>query len=211
MSRLSLTLFCSLLAFSVGVRADVFAHPVDDIQSHPELMEAVKQMASANRVRSEFRQTKTLKLLRKPLLSEGHMLFDRGLGLCWSILSPVSSDLVVTSERIVQGGAHITAQSNPVAFGFAQTFFRVLTGDLQTLQQQFRVFFDAGDKQWQIGLVPRDGQLQSALQSIVLSGISDLDGVTITDHAGDTTTMAFFNRRKGETELSTEERNCFDR
>lgn len=213
MPRLSLIVPILLLALpclAAKTVAEVFDHPVTDPHSNPELMAAVQRMASANRVRSEFRQTKTLKLLRRPLLSEGQMLFDRQHGLCWSIESPVKSELVVTPDRIVQGGNSITAQTNPVAFGFAQTFFRVLTGDLQTLQQQFEVFFESADGPWEIGLVPRDGQLQAVLQSIVLSGSDDLDSVNIADHAGDVTTMEFFQRRTGGAELSAPERSCFD-
>lgn len=215
MPRLSLIVLL-VLACSAAVpcRATVFAHPVADINANTALLAVVDQLAAADRVRSRFRQVKTLKLLSRPLVSEGQMVFDRSRGLCWLTRTPVASKLVVTSQRIVQGsGDHsdsITAQTNPVAFGFAQTFFQVLTGDLQALQQQFKVFFQQREAQWQIGLVPKDAELRNVLQAIVLSGADDLDTVTITDHAGDDTAIEFVDRRLGGEVLTQQEREYFD-
>lgn len=180
---------------------------------NPHFDAVLEQLKAASRVRSEFIQTKTMRLLQRPLVSAGRMIFDRGLGLYWHIETPFPSTLLVTDQQILQRSgeqrSRLSAQQNPVAFGFAQVFFHVLSGNFDNIFEQFEVIFTERANGWKIALVPRDEQMRAVVATINLTGSGDLDRVDIVDHAGDSTSVEFLNRQSSGPSLSDEERSLY--
>lgn len=213
MPRLSLIAALLLSVCTSLVRADLFDGPVASIDGDPELEKVVVRLAAESRVRSRFRQIKKVKLLKKPLISEGSMVFDRDHGLWWHVRSPFESTLVVTGDRLMQRtgstGSTLSIAQNPLAFAFARTFFQVLSGDIRTLARDFELFFQRGNNHWELGLVPRDKQMRAVIADIVLSGDIDLQSIRIRDHVGDTTEMEFIQRQPGGPALTDQERAQF--
>lgn len=216
-----LSLFACLLALQV--RADVFEHPVVDSSKAPALEAVVSRLAAATLVRSQFRQAKTMRILQRPLVSQGLMIYQQDLGLYWQVSTPFPSVLMINNQRIVQRNGDevvtITAADNPAVFGFAQVFFQLLSSDVDKLSTQFEIYFCYCDnpinaevsnqRQWQIGLLPRDLQLRKAISQVVLTGVEDIEIITLSDHAGDKTVIQFLQRKIGGDELSAEELEHF--
>ncbi|WP_317930849.1 outer membrane lipoprotein carrier protein LolA [Halioxenophilus sp. WMMB6] len=210
MLRLSLML-CLALWLPVALAANEV--PASVMVESPELAAIAARLARDEPVRSRFRQTKAMRLLSRPLVSEGEMIFDRALGLYWHIETPFASTLLMNNEQVVQlNGSQksvVTAAQQPVAFGFAKVFFQVLSGDLNGLQQEFSVSLAPMADAWQITLVPKEAQLRAVLSQIVIDGVDDINQVTMTDQAGDTTTIDFFDQRPGAGALTDQERALY--
>ena len=232
MSRLYLTILKrGLLVFLASVSswacADdaLFSGPVVIIDKQPKLIAIADRLAESVRIRSEFYQEKTVRILRKPLVSTGRMIYQRDLGLFWNVEQPFPSSMVISTDSIIQRSGEqslrIDASDNPIVFGFAQVFFQLLSGDIGQLAEQFNVFFEpssgiVGDESvaknsllWRIGLVPKDKKLSKFISRIVLTGIDAIDGIVIIDPAGDETKISLLNRQTGGQALSEQEMNSF--
>jgi hypothetical protein len=209
-------LFIALLLASLSLPLwadDLFQQPVADVQS-AALQAVVKKLAPTGPLRSDFVQQKNMRLLSRPLVSKGAMIFSPGLGLYWQQRQPFALQMLVSDERIVQesGGqrSEITRRQQPAVFAFSRIFFRLLSGNLADLEREFTVFYQPGDNgHWRMGLVPKDAQLRAAIARIELAGSDDLDQLTLQDHAGDYTQIRFENRDHSGAALSAVERAYF--
>lgn len=224
---LSVNVSASLPLQSVSEQA-LFGQPVTMLSQKPRLQAVIKKLSAADRVRSEIQQTKVMKILRRPLVSTGRMIYQRDLGLYWHIERPFPSTLLINSEQMLQQNGdqqlQISAVDNPVAFGFSQVFFRLLSGNFDQLLQQFELFFltqqqaslsasqiaDTKTIPWLIGLVPKDPQLLAVVKHIVLVGSDDLSRIELSDHAGDITIVEFLQRRVGGLPLDDQELSYFE-
>lgn len=53
-------------------------------------------------VRGHFVQSRQLKVLKKPLVSQGQFVFDKAQGLIWQQLSPFESLLILKDKQLIQ-------------------------------------------------------------------------------------------------------------
>lgn len=195
----------------------LFSQPIHDIKNlndQPQLQQIIGLLSSTNRVRSEFQQSKKMKILRRPLISKGSMIYERDQGLYWHIETPFPSTLVVMADRIIQhSDGQVTvmnATENPQAFGFAQVFFQLLAGNFIQLEKKFSLYFSLDkDVGWQLGLIPRNAQFSMIAKKIILQGTDDLNAITLSDASGDITVIQFLQRQVGGVELDKKERAYF--
>jgi outer membrane lipoprotein-sorting protein len=133
----------------------------------------------------EFEQQKHLKVLRKPLVSQGNFTYHQRKGVIWQTLNPVTSILLVNESHL------ITAQGEqliPATFG--SVFQAMLGGDLSKLQDSFIITAKQGDS-WQLQLQPKDAMLQKIIQSIELSGDNEIRALVIQESNGNRSDIHF--------------------
>lgn len=133
----------------------------------------------------EFEQQKHLKVLRKPLVSQGSFTYHQTKGVIWQTLSPVASILLINESHL------ITAQGEqliPATFG--SVFQAMLGGDLTQLREDFMITAKEGAT-WQLQLQPKEALLQKIIQSIELSGDSEVRSVVIKETNGNSSQIQF--------------------
>lgn len=133
----------------------------------------------------EFEQQKHLKVLRKPLVSQGSFTYHQNKGVIWQTLSPVTSILLVNESHLINTQGE---QLIPATFG--SVFQAMLGGDLSKLQDSFIITAKQGDS-WQLQLQPKDAMLQKIIQSIELSGDNEIRALVIQESNGNRSDIHF--------------------
>lgn len=190
-----------------------------EVSDQPDLVSLLAELSSRRVVRNRYVQKKTLKVLRRPLISSGTMLYSHENGVYWQVASPVSSELVMTKDKVLQrvDGQEtvIKASQHPLAFQFSQLLFSLFSGDRQRLEKVFEFRFVEESGVWQIALVPRSADFRSIISSVVLFAVERSRGVeivqvTIMDAVGETTQIAFAETSEGQSiELTDAEKTYF--
>ncbi|KEA53868.1 membrane protein [Mangrovibacter sp. MFB070] len=167
-------------------------------------------------IRAHFQQTRTIKDMPQPLLSQGDMLIARDQGLLWDQKSPFSMLLMLNNTRMVQiiNGQPpqvVTAENNPQMFQFNHLLRALFQADRSVLEQNFRLDFqDKGQGRWSLRLQPITTPLDKIFTSIDLAGQTWLDSIQLYDKQGDQTRIVLSDHRLTPATLTDEERKRFD-
>lgn len=193
-----------------------------------ELQSLSTQLQMTSAMRGNFRQYRHLKVLKKPLVSTGEFIFDQNMGLLWQQNTPFTSQLILKDQQLIQinsqGEIQISDSANvngAAAIGEMMPILvsAMLSGELSGLSSHFDLYYQAASdsqKQWQLGLVPKDPMVQKAIASIVLEGDRQIHSLTLMNQAvnstsgtqNDYTRIEFFELIPGV--LSPEEAARFD-
>jgi hypothetical protein len=199
------------LLLSGGASADLWQQPAAGAD-HPLLREISTRLAQDTSLVRHFVQEKQLKILKRPIRTEGVMFYRADEGVCWHTEQPVLSTLVLGREQLRQldeAGADamvITAEQQPALFGFTQLFFSLLAGQVEGAARQFELRIAGDSEQWQLGLLPRNNMLQRFIARMQLDGGARVDSVIVTDPGGDHTIIRFTPFEGEAREL---EQRCF--
>lgn len=174
-----------------------------------------QRFASQPVVRADFTQLREIKGMSQPLKSSGELLIAQDKGLWWHQAKPFPLALVLDDKRMVQvmsGQAPqiITADSNPQMFQFNHLLRALFQADRQVLQQNFKLDFQAIDRQkWRLILTPTTTPLDKLFNSITLQGGQYLDRIQLNDRQGDNTDITLSNQRLSPGTLTAEEQQRF--
>jgi hypothetical protein len=154
-----------------------------------ELLDQIQaRLTKAAITRGAFEQTKQLKVLRKPLISNGTFIYDKSRGIAWKTLSPVPSLLLISDTRLW------TAQGEqPVPAAFGKVFQAMLGADLAQLAETFEIAGAARKTSWRVSLVPKDEMLKKVISRMQLSGDHELRLLEIFETNGNSSTLHFQN------------------
>jgi hypothetical protein len=200
-SRLSrLALLCTLLLSSLAARAD-------------DLQEVLKVLAAHPLLRTDFSQEKTLPALKKPLHSEGRLIFAGQEGVLLLIKKPVQAQLVITPDVLLQKTARtqtrLRLDQSPYG-AMAGIFGQLMSGDVKKLQQSFTVqSVENKGPSWILRLTPRDKRLQKLFKSLRISGDDYLREVQISETGDGETLMRLSAHSTAPASLSDDERALF--
>lgn len=135
---------------------------------------------------AQFRQTRRIKGVAQPLVSNGVMTM-RGDVLTWRVRQPVDILTTITPTGVTQsidGGA---PQRLAGGGAFEQSgMLRLLTGDLSQVERNYTVARAPGPNgAWRMMLAPKDAQLARFLSNIEVRGCTRVDGVVVRQTDGD--------------------------
>ncbi|MFB2650897.1 outer membrane lipoprotein carrier protein LolA [Shewanella mangrovisoli] len=155
-------------------------------------------------VRGHFVQSRQLKVLKKPLVSQGQFVFDKAQGLIWQQLSPFESLLILKDKQLIQkdsqGRVQISqadASASAAAMGdlLPSLVNAMLGGDISGLSANFELHFFAQEPlaqgkspqqdsssssaNWQLGLTPKDPLMKKAIANMVLEGSDTLHALVL--------------------------------
>jgi hypothetical protein len=187
------TLLAAMLllgACAAGQAAPLFEQPTDARAIGAALDGISRELRGAQTLRGRYSQRKTLRELPRPLLAEGSFLFVRDRGVVWRTETPFVSELVITSDALVQrqngSSQRLSAEQQPAIRLVGQIFFAVFSLDFATLEQMFRLHGGAqGGGQWALGLRPL--QVAGSLREIEVRGDTQVRRVILREDAGDLT------------------------
>lgn len=134
----------------------------------------------------DFQQQKHLKILKKPLSSTGTFTYHQSKGVIWKTLTPVASILLVNETKLLTGQGE---QAVPAAFG--KVFKAMLGGDLAELTNGFTITGTGQQTSWQLELTPKDEMLKKVINTMVLSGNTELRSLEIRETGGNISHIVF--------------------
>jgi len=181
----------SALLLATGICAAAYPAFAADIAA-----EVRARLAESPVVRGTFEQRKTVVGFSKPLASSGDFLVWRGHGVLWQTRKPFDAQLVLTRDRLVARTAdtsyQISAGTEPALRVTNQLLFAVLAGDVESLQQHFRVTGELDGKDaWRVALVPTDAGLARFLKRVEIDGDRYVRHVRIDETNGDSSAIRF--------------------
>jgi outer membrane lipoprotein-sorting protein len=161
----------------------------------PLLKEVGARLAAESSVDQQFVQEKRLRILKRPLRTEGTMLYRRERGVCWHTAQPVESTLVLGEQQLLQINGDQTlrlkAEQQPALFGFTRLFFAALSGQVDKLAEHFELQAGGTADHWQLDLQPRDALLQKFIARMMLRGGVRVEQVEVVDREGEITHIQF--------------------
>ncbi len=160
------------------------------------LTELLKPLEKKSVVRSQYQQTRVMRVLKKPLLAEGRMIFSPDEGLLWQVEKPLSYQLVMTPSFFLQKNADkeqfITANEQPALFAISTVFADLLGGKLASAGQYFSIAGQSNmQDRWQLCLQPLTEPFSRLMSHILIEGGRTVHQVHFRDVGGDYTDIVF--------------------
>ncbi|PIQ42495.1 MAG: hypothetical protein COV52_10220 [Gammaproteobacteria bacterium CG11_big_fil_rev_8_21_14_0_20_46_22] len=166
-------------------------------QASPAAFEQVKaQLSKDTAISGDFKQIRHMKLLSSPAVSTGHFTLSQSKGLTWQQVTPFKSTMRVTAHSISQTfpgmpPTVITQDQQPVVFSFTRVFLSTFQGNLNQIQQTFKLKFSGTTSAWSLTLTPKSSPINKVIRSIVLSGGRYITQVIVNDTQANTMTLLF--------------------
>lgn len=220
---LSMWVFLAIISFLFSPKSTL-----GDIKSHQELFkyeltkdkqptfwQIADRLNKTAQITADFRQKKTITVLRNPLLSSGLMVFSAEKGLCWETTAPFYSMLVINSAGITQKDKDGTSKTvipdqSRAATKLSEVFLAVFLGEKKILEDNFVLYFLGNINDWRIGLRPRDHAVQHFLQSIALKGDDSVTELEILEETGDFTNIQLIPQELVDDVLTLQKQKCFN-
>lgn len=204
------SLACALI--SLPLKAETLAAPGDyqalfsQSADTAQLVALSQKLNLGETVRGQFVQSRQLKVLKKPLISQGQFIFDQTQGLIWQQIKPFESLLILKDKQLIQrdsqGRVQIskadTSASAAVMGDLLPSLVRaMLGGDISGLSENFELHFLgterlkieslSPDGQWKLGLTPKDPLMKKAIANMVLEGSDVLQSLVLLSAAPNVT------------------------
>jgi hypothetical protein len=186
-----------LVAAQDDARPPVLSHPVDVARPAAEFTAVNKLLRESKCVRAQFSEEKRIKVLKRPLLASGSIVFSGRHGLRRATKEPFVQELLVTPTLLAQRDAagrveRVDVEKQPLAKGFLSAFLLVFSGDDQALAQQFEIYFQGTPEAWTMGFVPRKKPLSKFIASLVVTGKqAAFETLSVVETNGDRTLTRF--------------------
>jgi len=169
---------------------------------------------------AEFTQSKTLRVLKRPLVSSGRLVFLADKGILWQVREPFPTRLLVKQDALIRWNEsgepeRIGFAQSPVFGAFARVFISMFTGAFTPLQENFTIASHLTEKNWRLDLTPRDQDageniLAKIFARIRVMGSRFVDELEIEERRGDRTRITFTNMGTTTCRLDTAEKGYFD-
>ncbi len=156
----------------------------------------INEKVKSNHLAAEFKQSKVIKALSRPLLSKGYIWFGETEQLIWQVISPLKSTMVIQPGKIKQFDKNdnpLKLHVNSMATDLSNVFFKLLVGDFSSLSDTFKIAAECQKAGWKLKLNPRTPQLSRIINQIEVIGNEKLEAIMIEEKRGDHTTIELFN------------------
>ncbi|MDT3335864.1 outer membrane lipoprotein carrier protein LolA [Shewanella sp. SP1S1-7] len=204
LTKCALFLCLAFALISLPLKAETLATPgayqalFSQTANKAQLVALSQKLNLGETVRGHFVQSRQLKVLKKPLISQGQFIFDQTQGLIWQQIKPFESLLILKDKQLIQrdsqGRVQISkadASASAAAMGelLPSLVRAMLGGDISGLSENFELHFLITDRlsperlspdgQWQLGLTPKDPLMKKAIANMVLEGSDVLQSLVL--------------------------------
>lgn len=177
--------------------SELFQHEA----SSAELTRLTTQLSPSAQAKGNFSQYRYLKVLKKPLVSQGEFVFAKDLGMIWQQNTPFASTLILKDKQLIQidsqgniniNNAEQAGSGNQMSELMPKLLNALLSGDIKQLEQYFTLSLQLAPntegqatQQWQLGLKPTDPLLEKAIPQMVLAGDEQIQTLVLFSRNGD--------------------------
>lgn len=172
------------------------------------------QLSKNTKLCADFVQEKSLKVLNRPLISNGRMISLANRGVLWEVTTPFPSKVLVKETEMINWAedgtkTHSSYARSPLFSALTQVFFAMFTGNLDKLETPFTMISNISEDAWQLNLTPTGPKLAKVISSIRVTGQEYVEEITIAEVRGDTTKISFHNITSDNCQLRKVEEASF--
>jgi hypothetical protein len=160
------------------------------------LDQLMRALGSRDHAQAQFTETKTMRLLSRPLTLRGTLSFRAPDWLEKHTLDPNEEILRVDGERITveipvrRIRRSFTMQELPAVWGFVESIRATLRGDRAALERLYQIGLEGEVRHWVLTLRPIDARMSTVVSEIRLSGAGGrLASIDIQEARGDRSVM----------------------
>ncbi len=192
----------------------LFNSPIEKVSASPVLKHIAAALASDQAIRSHFKQSKHIKSLSKPLISEGILTFFPKAGLIWHqqkpyaityAISPKHLTVIDSSQPEDERVKISKASKNPMFSSVAKLFMGLGQNNIERLNKKFKIYAQKEETTWKLGLIPRKKMIKKALHSIEINGARFVERIELSHPGGDQTQLLLFDSKKMASQALTKE------
>ncbi|MBT4837105.1 MAG: outer membrane lipoprotein carrier protein LolA [Methylococcales bacterium] len=207
-----------MCGFSISIFAqnELFKSPVADVSENIALRTISQLFQNKPIVRANFTQSKKIKILTRPLISSGSLLFSNDSGLYWKIKKPFSSIMILSEKGLTQltngeKKSLLKSTNSSSAQNFMNTFLFMFNGKFVEAERHFKLYFTQHKTRWTLGLIPKNKPISNVIKNIQFSGNQQqlLVNFKLRETSGDVTAIQFTDVRF-QPILSAQEKNYFE-
>jgi len=179
------TFFILIFFFNFSCHADNSA--IITARASSELTAIFQILQKSTVLRSQFRQTRYLKILSSPIISEGKLNYFSGKGIIWEINKPIESKIIISQNKIteIDSNHKISSRPNP---GVIYTLLDALfNGNSDVLRQNFNINHHVSTDHWRLELTPKSAPLNKIFKTIEINGQQQIKKITLNDVNSDFT------------------------
>ncbi len=164
--------------------------------------------------KGSFVQTKSIKKMKREVVSKGTFIIAAGEGIFWNTEKPFPSKTAVTSSAVIQTSASgkksvMKAGGNQTFEEFSGILSSVFEGNHENIEKNFTVDFQQKEQgEWTATLTPKTDILKKFATDIVMTGNKSLKTLTINEKSGDFLKYEFSNQTYSDS-LSENEKSLF--
>jgi len=172
-------------------------------------LESVKDRLSGSKVvHADFKQTKKIDALEKPIHSLGRVVVHQDRGVLWYVESPYKVTFIITqgafkelhADGTIRDRGRNGARSRSQVSGLFQALF---TGDISEMQKYFEISATTEDDHWTLELQPKE-IMDRYLDGVLVSG-ADYVGSLLVEEAGGDSVEVIFSNQTSDVPLTEEE------
>jgi hypothetical protein len=173
------------------------------------------QLVRSPILRASFTQERSMRVLKRPLVSRGRLIAVADQGVLWQVREPHAVTVLVTADAVVEWDDQGTARpmqmaSSPVFRTLGDALLGVLTGDTGKLGTLFELSPLPADRGWRLELTPKDPGLAAMITAIEIAGGRFVEKVVIREASGDRTVITFGDFRTEPGVLDASEQAYFE-
>lgn len=192
---------CLALLLAGPLAADI----ADDIKA---------SLAPFSVLKGEFQQSKSIKIIKKPLKSSGRFTLLKDKGVLWNALKPMPGLLKVTQNEITQikdgkPAFSLKSEEQPALRLVGKVLFAVFSADLAGLKKHFEISGKLDGGRWKATLKPKEAWMARVAREITIEGAKTVDAIGIAESNGDQT-MIQFKKVNLKAALTPAEKALFD-
>ena len=188
-------LLCLLAAPVLARAADAPAANASDA----DIQAIKKTLAPYAVLKGGFEQSKKIRVIKKPLKSEGEFTLIKGKGVLWRTLKPMTSTLRISRDDIAEikdgkAAILISMKDQPALGIIGKVLFAVFSADVDELKRHFDFIRatrpdEAGH--WVLVLRPKDAMVRKQIERIDIEGVRFVEGLTLSEVNGDASVIRF--------------------
>lgn len=170
MVRLLIICIIFLSFYSTSVFADVYDNPV-------KLQTISAQIPDMKSLKCKFKQEKYINNIQKPLVSSGDFEFVEGKGVYFHTTYPIDSTADYTNKNYKQINDVVNA---------------IQSKKYSPLEKNFSFYFEQNDKDWTLGMKPKENSNTSGfISNITVTGSDYIKQIIIKQSNGNKTVIWF--------------------
>jgi hypothetical protein len=145
-------------------------------------------------------QVRKMQTLKRPLVSQGQLVYSKQDGVFWLMHKPVSIRYWFGEQRVVEvdgvGQRRVQeAKANPRLAQMGQIMKSMLSAKTEALQSMFDVQAKGAVDKWTLVLTPRGEPLSQYMKAVRVSGGRFIEAMVLEEKSGDTTEMTLLESR----------------
>ncbi len=169
----------------------------------------IKLLLARPFLKAEFSKVRKLKIMSRPFITSGKVLFLPERGLVWETVQPVRDVLFISADGVGYLDKETNKRvkiDNPVVISASNVFMSIISLDLNKIKEIFEIKVMAPVKGVQrYVLVPKENNLKKAIKEIEIKGRVRVEEILITENGGDSTSVIFKNEKFTKNAFSLDE------